>query len=78
VFQAIGKARPAFFTAIARQVIFLLPLVLILPMFYQVNGIWLSFPIADGLAFAFTMTLFIPQMREFRKQESLMIGGDRL
>jgi putative MATE family efflux protein len=78
VFQAIGKARPAFFTAIARQVLFLLPLILILPTFYQINGIWLSFPIADGLAFGFTLALFIPQMREFRKQESLMKGGERL
>jgi Na+-driven multidrug efflux pump len=76
VFQAIGKARPAFFTAIARQVIFLLPLILILPIFYQVRGIWLAFPIADGLAFAFTLSLFIPQMREFRRRESLMKGGE--
>jgi len=75
IFQAIGKARPAFFTAIARQVIFLLPLIFILPIFRQLDGIWLSFPISDGLAFAATMALFIPQMREFKKQELLMKGG---
>ena len=76
VFQAIGKARPALFTAIARQVIFLIPLIFILPIFRQQDGVWLSFPIADGLAFAVTMALFIPQMREFKKQESLMKGGE--
>jgi Na+-driven multidrug efflux pump len=72
VFQAIGKARQAFATAIARQVIFFLPLVIILPRFYQIDGIWISFPISDGLAFGFTLALFIPQMREFRKQQALM------
>jgi Na+-driven multidrug efflux pump len=76
VFQSIGKARAAFLTAIARQVIFLLPLVIILPRFYHIGGIWLSFPIADGLAFGFTLALFLPQMREFRKQEVLMRGAE--
>jgi putative MATE family efflux protein len=75
VFQSIGKARQAFATAIARQVIFFLPLVIILPRFYQIDGIWLSFPISDGLAFGFTLALFIPQIREFRKQQELM--GER-
>jgi putative MATE family efflux protein len=77
VFQAIGKARQAFVTAIARQVIFFLPLVIILPRFYQIDGIWLSFPISDGLAFGFTLALFIPQMREFRKQQALMREAER-
>ena len=76
VFQAIGKARPAFLTAIARQLMFLLPLVFILPRFFQLKGIWLSFPIADGLAFAFTLALLLPQLRQFKKQESLMKGGE--
>jgi len=76
VFQAIGKARPAFLTAIARSLMFLLPLVFILPRFFQLNGIWLAFPIADGLAFAFTLGLLLPQLRQFKKQESLMKGGE--
>jgi putative MATE family efflux protein len=46
-FQAIGKARPALFLALAKQGIFLIPLVLVLPMFFGLNGIWISFPIAD-------------------------------
>jgi len=78
VFQAIGKARPAFLTAIARQLMFLLPLLFILPRFFQLNGIWISFPIADGLAFAFTLVLLLPQLRKFKKQEALMKEGERL
>ena len=78
VFQSIGKARPAFLTAIARQLMFLFPLIFILPRFFQLKGVWLSFPVADGLAFAFTLVLLLPQLRKFKKQESLMKEGERV
>jgi len=46
-FQAIGKAGPALFLALTKQGIFLIPLVLILPLYFGLNGIWMAFPIAD-------------------------------
>lgn len=46
-FQAIGKAFPALFLALTKQGFFLIPLVLILPLAYGLDGIWISFPIAD-------------------------------
>lgn len=49
-FQAIGKAKPALLLTITKQGFLLIPLVLIFPMFIGLNGIWLSFPIADLLA----------------------------
>ena len=49
-FQAIGKALPALFLTMTKQGFFLIPLVLVLPIFYGVNGIWYSFPIADILS----------------------------
>ncbi len=49
-FLAVGKAWTALFLTLSRQVIILIPLVLILPIFFQANGIWYSFPIADGSA----------------------------
>ena len=51
-FQAIGKAAPALFLALTKQGIFLIPLILILPLFWGINGIWISFPIADIAAAA--------------------------
>ena len=51
-FQAIGKAAPALFLALTKQGIFLIPLILILPLFFGLNGIWISFPIADIAAAA--------------------------
>ena len=46
-FQAIGKAMPALLLALTKQGFFLIPLLLILPRFFGLNGVWMSFPIAD-------------------------------
>lgn len=49
-FQAAGKALPALLLTLLKQGIFLIPLVFVLPKFYGVNGVWMSFPIADILS----------------------------
>jgi putative MATE family efflux protein len=54
-FQAAGKAWPALWLTLLKQGIFLIPLVYILPKFYGVTGIWMSFPIADVLATSITV-----------------------
>lgn len=46
-FQAIGKPGPALILSLSKQGFFLIPLVLIMPMFFGLNGVWMSFPIAD-------------------------------
>lgn len=46
-FQAIGKALPALLLALTKQGFFLIPLLLTLPRFFGLNGVWMSFPIAD-------------------------------
>ncbi len=51
-FQAIGKAKPALFLALTKQGIFLIPLILTLPLLFGLNGVWISFPIADLCAAA--------------------------
>ena len=67
VFQAMGKAPQAFVTAIARPVLFLLPLVFILPNYWQLDGVWLAFPVTDVLTFILVLVLIIPQIRVFRR-----------
>ncbi|OAB80157.1 MATE family efflux transporter [Cochleicola gelatinilyticus] len=49
-FQAIGKALPALLLSLTKQGFFLIPLILILPQFFGVWGVWVSFPIADVLS----------------------------
>ncbi|MDB4710828.1 MATE family efflux transporter [Flavobacteriales bacterium] len=49
-YQAIGKAFPALLLTITKQGLFLIPLVILLPYYYGINGIWYSFPISDILS----------------------------
>lgn len=49
-FQAAGKAIPALLLTLTKQGFFLIPFILILPNYYGVFGVWISFPIADILA----------------------------
>ncbi len=49
-FQAIGKAKHSMFLSLSRQIIFLIPLLLLLPNFFQLNGVWLASPVSDILS----------------------------
>jgi putative MATE family efflux protein len=55
-FQGIGKAIPSLILASARQVIFLVPGLLILPRLFGVTGLWIAFPVADVLSMILTFT----------------------
>ncbi|HHX77175.1 MAG TPA: MATE family efflux transporter [Firmicutes bacterium] len=58
VFQALGSARAAFLLSMSRQILFLIPALFVLPLVFKLNGVWLSFPVADILSF-FLALLFI-------------------
>ena len=49
-FQAIGKAKHSMFLSLSRQVLFLIPLLLILPSYLKLNGVWLACSISDLLS----------------------------
>ncbi len=53
-FQAAGKAIPALLLTLTKQGFFLIPLILILPKYYGIFGVWISFPIADVLSTVIT------------------------
>lgn len=63
-FQAAGKAWPALCLTLLKQGVFLIPLVYILPKYYGINGVWMSFPIADVLATGITVAYL---KRELKK-----------
>ncbi len=75
VFQAIGKVMPTIILSTSRQILFLIPLVLILPRYFGIDGVWLSFPIADTLSFLVALAMVIPLMREFKRQSTLVETG---
>jgi len=49
-FQAAGKAIPALLLTLTKQGFFLIPLVLLLPKYFGIFGIWVAFPISDVIA----------------------------
>ena len=67
VYQSMGKAKSAFFISILRQVVILIPLLLILPIFFQLEGVWYAFPIADllsGIVIAYVLYLENKKLRK--------------
>lgn len=66
-FQSIGKAGKSIFLSLTRQVLFLIPLLLILPGQYGLEGIWASFPASDALATIVTAAMILWQLRSMRR-----------
>ena len=74
-FQAIGKARQATWLGLLRQVLIFIPLLIILPYFWGLEGVWWSAPMSDLGAFLVTGTWLIyditKQVRQERKIQKL-------
>jgi putative MATE family efflux protein len=65
-FQSIGMAKIAIFMSLSRQVIVLLPCLLILPYFWGVNGVWYSLPVADVLSTVIATFLFLNHYKKIK------------
>ena len=67
-FQALGKAGIAFTLSISRQILFLIPFVLLLPHIVSppLTGVWAAFPLADLLATCVTAIFFIREIRNMK------------
>lgn len=63
-FQSIGKIGQSIFLSLTRQVLFLIPLLLIMSNIYHLDGVWMSFPISDLLATIVTAIMIYIQMKE--------------
>lgn len=83
-FTSIGMAGKAIFMSLTRQVIYLIPLALLLPMAFTQNpidGVWWSLPISDVLSAITAAIILITQMRKFRQQideDSILIGDEQI
>ncbi|MDM7920342.1 MAG: MATE family efflux transporter [Methanosarcina sp.] len=69
LFQALGKARPAFLLSISRQLLFLIPAVVILPHLYELDGVWAAFPVSDLLAFLLSGFMLYRIHRIFKERK---------
>ena len=65
-FQSIGMAGKAIFLSLTRQMLILLPCLLILPHFFGVAGVWYSMPVSDLLASLIALVILAYQFRKFK------------
>ena len=67
-FQCIGKVKISIFLSLSRQLLFLIPLLVILPHFFNLNGVWVSLPSSDFLASLVAAIIMMAYMRRLKKQ----------
>lgn len=67
-FQSIGKAKISIFLSLTRQVLFLIPALLILPHFVGLNGVWLGGPVADITSSLMTFFVLRWQITKLHKE----------
>lgn len=67
-FQCIGKVKISIFLSLSRQLLFLIPLLVILPHFFNLNGVWASLPSSDFLASLVAAIIMMAYMRRLKKQ----------
>ena len=70
-FTAIGMPKKGVFLSLTRQIIFLLPLLLILPLFMGIDGLLYSIPIADVSAALVCLAMIVRELRDKKYNESI-------
>jgi Na+-driven multidrug efflux pump len=63
-FQSLGKARIAIFLSLSRQILFLIPFLILLPLFWSLNGVWVAGPASDLIA---SVVAFLVLKTQFQK-----------
>lgn len=66
-FQSIGMASKAIILSLSRQLLILLPCLLILPLFFQEEGVWYSMPVSDLLASLIALFMLLRQFKQFKQ-----------
>lgn len=67
-FQCIGKVKISIFLSLSRQLLFLLPALALLPIWFGLDGVWLAQPMSDLVASVVTAWIMIVYMRKFKLQ----------
>lgn len=67
-FQCIGKVKISIFLSLSRQLLFLLPALALLPIWFRLDGVWLAQPVSDLIASVVTAWIMIVYMHKFKLQ----------
>ena len=70
--QSIGLAGKSIFLSLVRQVIFLIPFLLILPKSFGLDGVWASFPTSDVFSTLAAALMIWWELRQLNKKQLLM------
>ena len=70
-FQCIGKVKISIFLSLSRQLLFLLPLLAVLPSFFGVDGVWYALPASDLTAAIVAAWVMMVYMRKFNYQTNI-------
>ncbi|MFA6572379.1 MAG: MATE family efflux transporter, partial [Bacteroidota bacterium] len=70
-FQAVGKGKYSLVLTLSRQVILLIPLLLILPKFYNIDGIWMAQPVSDFLAAIISGIFLFAELKKLDRKHAL-------
>lgn len=68
-FQSLGMAAKSVFLSLTRQIIFMIPMLLILPPVWGLNGVWACFPVCDFLSAVVATVFLIVQVKRIRRQK---------
>lgn len=64
--QSVGKAKSAMILGLLRQVILLIPMIMILPKFFDLNGVWYAQPVSDLLSTIITVVVLFKELRRYK------------
>lgn len=67
--QSVGKAKSAMILGLLRQVILLIPMIMILPKFFGLNGVWYSQPTSDLLSTMITGVVLVKELKRYNNIE---------
>ncbi|MBR4808882.1 MAG: MATE family efflux transporter [Bacteroidales bacterium] len=78
-FQCLGMVKKSIFLSLSRQLLFLLPFIYTLPLWFQETGVWISFPISDILNIIVSAILIADIFKKFKRlkdgEEASSLGG---
>lgn len=77
-FQSIGKVGQSIFLSLTRQVLFLIPLLLIMTHYFRLDGVWMSFPISDLFATLVTTVMIAVQFKKIDKMSPKPVKTEKI
>ena len=69
-FLSIGMSKKAIFLSLTRQMLFLIPCLIVLPRFFGTLGVWISMPVADTIATVVTAIVLVNQFKKFKHEST--------